>query len=574
MSEIITQNLKFIASIKREDLQERLILLVEKFKHKVFRPSTGYSLLALSALIAISQVFYVYYNIGDEGDTFTVGWLIANGGSLYKDIFSHHFPLAYLWVAAVLKLFGASIFAVRFSLILFRISVLAFAMRVSRYYLPLGLASLAWSLVGHLYLGNSMLYQSISGFLAVSAFAIGLAIITAMIRPQRSNLFVAGLLSGLSIMTDPLMILPAGILIATIAVSASSKLPLRKWLQTGFSRFAIAVLGVFLSISIILVYLFINGSLNDFYQSAILFNATVYSKYAPQIELNDILQPLRSFLDLFNVQWRYYLSPFYEWATFEFLDRWIFAGFFFRFSVVLGSVILLVERKFLGALLMYFYGAMLLVRSATFFHASPFVFFSFFCASFLISSGVGSVETRANRRQTYTTREIIQKGFTIVRGISQIIIFLAFLWLQIRGAKYLLDHKSELTFSRNFAVLQGNAGFLRKTTCSLEEARVLVYPLDPMQYFLAEIPPASKYHFMTPWVAEVGLDQVISDLDKGRPQLIFIDRDASIWGYPVEQYLGDLINFLDEQYVPLEPGYYASPDLFRICPYATNDQKP
>ena len=69
----------------------------------------GYFLLALSALIAISQIFYVYYNIGDEGDTFAVGWLIANGRCLYKDVFSHHFPFSYLWVAAIVKVFGASI---------------------------------------------------------------------------------------------------------------------------------------------------------------------------------------------------------------------------------------------------------------------------------------------------------------------------------------------------------------------------------------------------------------------------------------------------------------------------------
>ena len=80
-------SLLFVALIAFQRLREWVTWLRGRITHWIAQPSTGYSLLALSVLISLTQVYYVHYNIGDEGDTFAVGWLVARGWTLYKDVF-------------------------------------------------------------------------------------------------------------------------------------------------------------------------------------------------------------------------------------------------------------------------------------------------------------------------------------------------------------------------------------------------------------------------------------------------------------------------------------------------------
>jgi len=540
--------------------------LVGRVRSWVEKPGVGYALLGLSVLIALTQVYYVYYNLGDEGDNLATGWLLANGFSLYKDIFSHHFPFPYLWIAAIVKLFGPSLLAARLSLVFLRMVVFAVTMRVSRYYLAIGLTSLAWSLVGYLYLGNGLFYQSFSGFFIVGSFALGLRLVSGQNQTRRSTLFLTGIFLSLAIMSDPLMTFPTFILIAAVAISSISKTLSFQNLKVAGFRSMMVIAGLVTGLLPVLLYLLIHSSLNDFYQCGILFNSQVYSHYSPQISFNEVIKPVREFLGLFEESWRYYLSPFYEWETFEFLDHWIFTGFFFRLVIFLGAVAFLLKRKFLGALFVFLFGAMVLIRSERYFHASPFVFLSLFCASWLISKGFVLLSPVLSKSGRKDPNELAPIGVNILASVVWIILIAAFSWLNIRGGKFLMDNRSELEYSGNFSSVKGNADFLKKATCNLEKARVLLYPLDPVQYFLAEIPPSSKFHYMTPWVAEIAQNQVIDDLRTGL-HLVYVDRGIDVWGYPVEDYLSELLVFLNGAYVQIEPNYFASPDLLLECPY-------
>jgi hypothetical protein len=560
------QSLLLLASLAREQLKAWTIWVVSRAREWADRPVIGYTLVAVSVLIALTQVFYVYYNIGDEGDNFATGWLISNGWSLYKNVFSHHFPFPYLWIAAVIKLFGPSVFVVRFSLILLRTVVLALSMKLSRYHFALGLTALAWSLLGYLYLGNGVLYQSFAGLFAVGAFAIGLGVITGDVRPGKTALLSAGVFLGVSIFSDPLMILPAIIFVGVIAIHSYQNRISVEGLRSSFSHIGFVLAGIIVVAIFVFVYLIFNDSIHDFYQDGILFNAQVYSKYNPRITVSEIIRPVTSFLDAFNKQWRYYLSPHFEWTSFEFIDRWVFLGFFLRVGIFLGSVALLIWRKFLAAILMYLFGAMILVRSETFFHASPFVFMALFCISWLIFTGFKLPDPIPIMSQSVRIQKPFQKIIKTLIVIVWVMVVAAFLWLNLRGAGNLISIRADLGYSANFEAIRGNSGFLREATCRLEAARVLVYPLDPIQYFFAEIPPSSKYHFMTPWVAEVGQQAVLSDIEGGA-HLVYVNRDANIWGHPVTDYLREMLSFLDEKYVQIEPNYFASPELLLTCPY-------
>ncbi|MFV2044292.1 MAG: hypothetical protein ACC700_13805, partial [Anaerolineales bacterium] len=352
---ICSQGLLLFIGFFHVSLREWATGLASHITRWIAYPLSGYILLALSVVVASTQVFYVYYNIGDEGDTFSVGWLMAGGWRLYSDIFSHHFPLPYAWVALVVKAFGTSVFAVRFSLILLRTIIFALAMRLSRYTFALGLTALAWSALGHLYLGNALLYQSFSGVFAVGAFSIAMAAINKDKHVRNIDLAAVGILLGLAVLTDPLMVLPAAVIVFVLFFSAWSKDSLLMGLRSGAARSGMVALGIVLCLAVFLAWLIGANSLQDFYQNAILFNAQVYSKYSPPVKIDDVIQPMVNLLDLFDAQWVRNLSPYYEWGSFEFLDTWIFTGFFYRLAIVLASATLLIRGRLLSGLYLYLF---------------------------------------------------------------------------------------------------------------------------------------------------------------------------------------------------------------------------
>jgi hypothetical protein len=83
----------------------------------------------------------------DEGDTLSVGWMLSQGSILYRDVFSHHFPFPYYWVAGIVRIFGNSFEAVRISVMLLQIGLFAVCMLLTRFYLVIGLTSLVWNLI-------------------------------------------------------------------------------------------------------------------------------------------------------------------------------------------------------------------------------------------------------------------------------------------------------------------------------------------------------------------------------------------------------------------------------------------
>jgi hypothetical protein len=72
-----------------------------KFRCTLNSPAAGMVLLSISFLIALTKVYYSRFV--DEGDNLSVGWLLSQGSILYRDVFSHHFPFPYYWVAGVVR---------------------------------------------------------------------------------------------------------------------------------------------------------------------------------------------------------------------------------------------------------------------------------------------------------------------------------------------------------------------------------------------------------------------------------------------------------------------------------------
>jgi hypothetical protein len=78
--------------------------------------------------------------------------------------------------------------------------------------------------------------------------------------------------------------------------------------------------------------------------------------------------------------------------------------------------------------------------------------------------------------------------------------------------------------------------------------------------------PVAGYLFMWPWMAEVGLEDVIAELAQEQTLAVVIVREGSVWGlYDTNEYLRPLNEFLQETYAQTDDGIYISPALAARC---------
>jgi hypothetical protein len=526
-------------------------------------PISGYSLLIISIVLSSLSLFFTYYNYADEGDTITVGWLLSEGWVIYADLFSHHFPFPYMWVSFIVKIFGPHLLALRLSLIVLRGAVFLLAMRTSRYYFPLGLTSLIWSLWGIFYLSNMLVYDSFGGIFIISVLAISIAILNREYRRSKLDLFVIGILIGFAALTDPLMIYPGLISMAYVFLSGVLNNQVQSNYRNGLIKTVIIFSGLIITIFAFYMIFGHLMSVPGFYLNAVRFNTEIYSKYSPQATISNFIRPLISMLGITTPTWRTLLTPTFPLHDYLVLDQSIFTGFFYRAAILIACLLFFLSKRILSGLYLYLFAASLLVRGESYFHISPFVLLSLFISSLLVYM----ILNWENYFLIHIPRRIPIFRPNIMRVISNIIMVILLVVLAlyiIRGGWYLIEHRSSLSYEANFGSLVKRAKKMERLTCNHESARLLDYPLNLYSNFLSQIPPGSKYIFMTPWVAEISQDELLRDL-KEKPLLLYYPEHFYVWGYLLDDYIDDALNFINENYVQIENHYYASPQLIDLC---------
>lgn len=506
-------------------------------------------LLLLLALGIGTTVLYLGV-FGDEGDNIAVGLFISKGKVLYRDIFSHHFPFAYFWTAVVFSLFGPSVIALRLSVMIFQIVSFALVMRLTRLYLPVGLAALTWSLIGHFYFGNMAIYHMFSGIAISIIFLETFAITFGYIRADRDTMILAGGYSLIAILADPLTVLPVSIAILVLSFSAAG---VRR------SFWAILILGI--GIASYLLYLWITGSLDDFWRDVIIFNREIYDKYYS----TNFSRLLRTLVDktigldiLESTMWlNPNISPSINRLTP--FGQWYLGGFFYRLAIIMTTITLLLKRRVLTATFVYFFTASLLVRSEVFFYTIGFVIVALLASSWLFLIMI----------RTRSVSEKMEGENTISRLLGNLfagVIALSLGWLMISGFLSILENRNRLSYAANFGIYEKMGVDIRTMVCN-QDTMLGIYPGDPILYLYTGMEPVSRYVIMYPWVAELALQEVIDSLlpEQQVKAIIYVDRDGSIWGRKNLNYLGELIAFLDKNYVEAEPNYYRSPSLIEAC---------
>jgi hypothetical protein len=518
-------------------------------------PRLGLALLSLSFVVGCLFIFQGTF--ADEGDKLAGGLLISRGYVLYRDIFSHHFPFAYYWAALVFRILGPSMLAARLSVLWFQMLSFALIMRLTRWYIPTGLAALAWSILRHLYFGYMVLYNTFSGLALVVVFALTMALTARFIRAGWKELMVIGLFSTIAILSDPVALFAVGFAIAALLIS-----------KDGLHKAGIVFGIVGLGLALYLGYLLASRTITDFYHDTIWFNVEIYSKYydaSPRRALELIKIILKG---LYILEPRTWMGPSSMPLLLSKLQegRWLYLGLGlgYRLAILLSCLILLMRRKFLAAGFVYCFTAALLVRSETFFRLIPFVIVSGLIGVWLATQVWGKID-RLSRPVSYPQlRRKNPSGLSqIFRRLAIGVASLMAIGLVVVGLKLLSLGQNPFAYEPNFGQYEQKAKAIRAVACG-RDVLLGYYPGDPPIYFFTKMRPISKYLFLWPWVAEVGLPDVIETLSKAEA-IVYFDLSGEVWGRRNVEFLADLKEYLDTNYVAVGENYYLSPELARTC---------
>jgi hypothetical protein len=506
------------------------------------RDQLGWVILGASCCIGLATLPWGNTVFVDEADNLVVGSLLTRGWALYSDIFSHHFPFPYYWVALVFSLTGKSVLVARLSLLVFQIVSFGIAMRLSGYTLCLSLTSLIWSILRPLYSGNLLLYNAFCAASLVVVFAACLALLTGKTKATSGHLAAIGVFSAISMLCDPLSVYAVGIGLLCL-------------LANNWKQGAVALLFTALPVSSYALYLQTSGTLNDFVNNALLFNSQVYSKYsyAEPLRIRDLWDMAVRGLDVLDGIWLN-ADPFktINLGQYTEFDRWLFTGLLYRLALIATAIRFALMRQLRPAVFVYLWAAALLVISPWDFRGQPFTMAALIAVSALITHEFwGSERNQAGRA---------------VHVATSLLVGLMTIWLLVRAGTYLLANRVAAQPETQFAGIAQESVRLKGLACGQVDVRLAYYPGNPYYYWFTDMKPVSRYIFMWPWVAEVGLSEVLHEL--GGPQMlaIVVRQDALIWGrYDTRQYLRPLDVFLESNYVRVTADTFISPLLSARC---------
>lgn len=499
----------------------------------------GWSILFIAFGLGCLSIYRGSFS--DEGDNFTIGLLIAGGKALYRDVFSHHFPFPYYYAAIVTKVFGTSIFFLRLSVWVFQVLAVAVSIGLTGYHKSLGLALLIWSIIRPFYLGNMFLYDAFCAGGMVVVFALTLAILLGHRQPDWKYFAVFGLFGSVSILSDPLLIYALGVAILLILVK-----------NIRFGILAACFTGVYLAVYA--SYLFATGSTHAFFQDAYLFNSQVYGKYryTATLRFKDLwLLSVRG-LGISEPSW-WILDPMKPigYAFMQF-DTWLFTGFIYRLSCIIAAIYLFLQKKYHSSVFVYVFAAALLLVYKGYFHAQPFVLVALIVIVGIITQEWWSQALSLPLRYTYI--------------VTAVLFAATILWVSVRSIAYSVENWREVLPSTSFVNITNDAKRIRTLACGQKDVYLIHYPDGTYTYWFTNIPPASRYIFMWPWVADVGLSQSIEDI-RSHPLVIIIrSPDFVLWNtYNTKEYLRPFDQVLEKEYIRVSPGAFVSPELAKRC---------
>ncbi len=425
----------------------------------------------------------------DENDHLVAAYLMQQGRLLYKDIFSHHFPLPYYWTylftplwslgspSRTISIFRLGLLALY--LICFLLVFFSFKNKKSQQAFSFWIILLPFFFT--LYHGNLVLSETFSAIFIVSLFWLYLPIILGWEKKSRYTIILGIIFSSAAFWTQPLLIF----------------LPILPFI---FSSQKIKTLILIFIINISPLFCFlIRGQLVDFFQQGIWFNFAVYSKFSTYNTTNhgqwwDIIYFLKNQF--------YYLTHFFN--TYQIFQFIINCSFILLFVKIARNKSL----PFLFSFIIFFFA--IHIREAKIIPNSLFNF-GIYPLILVTSSSL------------FILFFIIKNKIITISAI--IVLFItAFI------ASYPI-FKNSLDPQYNYHVFwsphQNIGNLIQKLT--LDTENILVYSHDVDIYYFANRTPPDRFLYWYIWTNSVEdfRRQRLTALNTQPPALIYIDNNNS-----------------------------------------------
>ncbi len=367
----------------------------------------------LFVLIIGIKIYSLYFNkldFGDEYDNMVAPWLMSQGYVLYRDFFSHHFPLLFFMgvplelVAHTKLLYRAVMLGLTFASFSLMFIYLKGIYKYS--VLPLILlASFGISLYG----GQQFADGPIWALMLLGAYFLILDSNGLPMGKKRTVMFST--ISFLMFLTSPMHIVAFVILIIFhLLWQIKNK---HSNIRANLIDLKFYVLTIFCLTAIFLIYLLITKSLRSFVDDAFNFNSTVY--FFRESKLITGFKPLDVYLNaIHEVYIHFYLlikteglalltfiraskflvAPFAIHGEYTLYVKTIFTDLYNNFFSIemivalfylMGVITFLLQRRISHAILIIVFLLPLRLRIATNTHLSPYYLFSFWLVSLAIT---------------------------------------------------------------------------------------------------------------------------------------------------------------------------------------------
>jgi hypothetical protein len=462
--------------------------------------SAGVLALAVLASAGVSHVPVFV----DEANNVLSACLLAHGSVVYRDFFSHHFPLPYYLLASLGDPAACSVLAARhLGTIAVTVAALMFTLVTRNRLAPAALLVMT--------LASSSYYAQM--YLAETVLSVGLIL-------------------SLALVTDRAQALPGPVafalrLIALLTLASSSQIGLMMagvlgplmLLQARGQRRAVLVAGI-AALAVWPVFFALHGAFRAFVDQAFLFNTQIYGKY---LDFH-LLDPVALLWQTLSFG-RHRFSFVVDWLAGQNADTTV-ATFAvgFELALLLLLVGLVAARRGESFFRLALVALLPICVARDGFHLAPFVTLASFGAAQLLP---GLLERS----------RLAQAGAAIAVVLALRLYFFAL--------------PTDLAATDELATSLEPDALVQKY--APPGAPILYLPMSPDGYLAADRPPGSFYSFFLPWEAEIpgAEERVIADIEARQVPVIVLDQETPVWDkYKFRDYAPKLYTHITRTYRP------------------------
>ena len=425
----------------------------------------------LFTLLIFSTFFYLvrlFMGDFDEHDHIAAGYLMKQGKLLYKDIFTHHFPLPYYWTwfftplwsdmnpSRTISIFRLSLLA--YYLIIFTLSYITMRSIKTRIVFLVWIIFVGCCMV--LYEGNIILSDTFSSIALMGLFWSSFPIVLGWEKASKTHVISQVMLASLGLWAQPMVAL---LLIIPIVL-----------VESKYRKNVVILIAILNAIPLI-IFAF-TQQLTSFFEQALWFNSAIYSKY--------YAEHLPQGNSFFSVMWYFLINEWKLLTTFG-NPLQIFQGI--THVGLLGLLIYCFKtNKVSCGLLITLFIFSTRLRELKIVTGVPFVYGIYS----LILLGVAA--TLILIVQIYKNNKVMPVVVSIF--------LLVLAYIPIAGiVEKSLDR--EYNYHVFWSYRQERGEILKKL--SEPHEKILVYPHDVDMYYFANRQPIDRFLYWFPWTNDV-----------------------------------------------------------------------